>query len=852
MSHFEEHDKTSEPPAEETPRGIGEPCRLLFEGAFEGIVLADVDTGVIGDCNQAFLDLTGWERSELIGRSLASIHPQKDDTPLPGPDGGAHLPEEEGHVIDSLILTKSGAIKEVEVKAHPAAPEGSGMILRFYRDVTAERTLSREKQTGLALLSVLNGEGSVHDLARDLTLFLREWSGCEAVGIRLRQGDDFPYLETRGFPPQFVEDETSLCVSGPDGEPLRDCRGDVILECMCGNILCGRVDPDLPFFTPFGSFWTGSTTDLLAATTEEDRQSHTRNRCNTEGYESVTLVPLRYRGEVLGLLQLNDRSKGKVTREMLSFLEGISEQIAVALLHKRHGDALKQRTAFLEALINASKDGIGVVDEKGRTLLRNRALVEILRIPLDSIDDNDVRKERGYLKGLAKDPERFVESIEYLYAHPDETMLDEVEFTDGAVVERYSSPVLGEDGTHFGRIWMVRDVTERRKAAEAVMRSEERYRLLFDSASDALFVHLIDENGRHGHFIEVNEAACSRLGYSREELLRMSPADINTPEGFKAVTAIHPALMKEKHALREGTHLTKDGREIPVEVHTHLFELQGKLVVLAVARDVTERKNLESQLLQARKMEAIGTLAGGVAHDFNNRLSVILGFGKLVQTGMGENDPLRAYVDDMMRSAEKAAVLTRSLLAFSRKQRIALEAHDVNDVVRAATSLLERLVSEDVAIRLDLASEKLVALVDDALLDQVLMNLASNARDAMPAGGTLTIQTQKAVLGEEFREAHGFGQPGAYVLLSVSDTGVGMDASTMERIFDPFFSTKGLGKGTGLGLASVYGTVKQHKGYVTVSSAPQQGTTFSIYLPLVEGEGPSEGAVREEEPPSLS
>ena len=842
MSHSEKRKKRPEQPREEAPGGIGEPHRRLFEGAFEGIILADQGTGVIRDCNQAFLDLTGWERSELIGRSFAPIHLQKDE-PLPaGLDLREHLPEEEGSIIDSSIFTKSGEVKEVEVRTCPDASGSPSMTLRFYRDVTAERTLLREKQTGLALLSVLNGEGSIRDMARDLTLFLHEWSGCEAVGIRLREGDDFPYLETRGFPPHFVEAENSLCVISPEGQPIKDCSGDVILECLCGTIICGRANPELPCFTPFGSFWAGSTTDLLATASEEDFRGRMRNGCNREGYESVTLVPLKYHGEVLGLLQLNDRGKGKVTREMLAFLESVSEQIAVALFHKRGGDALKRRTAFLEALINTSKDGIAVVDEKGRTLLRNWKFVEIMHIPPDVIDDEDIRKVREYLRGMTKDPDHFVQAIEYLYAHPDERLVDEVEFTDGSVVERYSSPVRGDEGTYHGRIWMVRDVTGKRRAADALTRSEERYRVLFDSVSDALFVHSIDADGKAGLFVEVNEAACRRLGYSREELLCMGPADVNTPEGYRAVVAMHASLLKEKHRLREGTHVTKDGREIPVEVHTHLFELQGKPVVLAVVRDITERKNLEAQLLQARKMEAIGTLAGGVAHDFNNRLSVILGFGKLVQTGMGEDDPLRAYVDDIMKSAEKAAALTRSLLAFSRKQRISLEAQDVNDVIRAAMKLLERLVSEDVVIRPVLADEKLVVLLDEALLDQVLMNLASNARDAMPGGGSLLIRTEKAVLGDEFREAHGFGQPGAYALISVSDSGVGMEASTMERIFDPFFSTKGVGKGTGLGLASVYGTVKQHKGYVTVSSAPQQGTTFNIYLPLVEGGTGEEGS----------
>ncbi len=259
------------------------------------------------------------------------------------------------------------------------------------------------------------------------------------------------------------------------------------------------------------------------------------------------------------------------------------------------------------------------------------------------------------------------------------------------------------------------------------------------------------------------------------------------------------------------------------------------------SQDITKRKEaeeensrLQAQLLQAQKMEAIGTLAGGIAHDFNNILTVIMGFANLARMSVAEDDRLRPYLDQILISSERAADLTQSLLAFGRKQKITLAPRDINDVVRNASKLLVRLLHEDIELKLKLTEKTVVADADLAQMDQVLMNLATNARDAMPNGGFLTIGTDVAVLDETFEKTHGFGRPGAYVRISVSDTGVGMDERTMTRIFDPFFTTKEVGKGTGLGLASVYGIVKQHNGYITVTSALLEGTTFNIYLPLVE------------------
>jgi len=242
----------------------------------------------------------------------------------------------------------------------------------------------------------------------------------------------------------------------------------------------------------------------------------------------------------------------------------------------------------------------------------------------------------------------------------------------------------------------------------------------------------------------------------------------------------------------------------------------------------------------------VGTLAGGVAHDFNNILTVIMGLGNLMQMEIDKDDIHRAYIDQIVASSERAADLTRSLLAFSRKQRITLEPHKVNGVVTSTAKLLTRLLPEDISLSMDLTGKDTSSLLDVSQIGQVLMNLATNARDAMPHGGSLTITTDRAKIDKNFTKTHGFGRTGEYVRLSVSDTGIGIDDSTMKRIFEPFFTTKEVGKGTGLGLASAYGVVKQHNGYVTVSSIPFKGTTFDIYLPLIDTPSPQEAPTTRE------
>jgi PAS domain S-box-containing protein len=517
--------------------------------------------------------------------------------------------------------------------------------------------------------------------------------------------------------------------------------------------------------------------------------------------------------------------------------------------------------------------------------------------------------------------------------------------------EMISTPQI-QGGKILGILSIARNITGRKRMEKSLQESEAKYRDLFENAND-----LILSVGPDGTFQYVNRAWRETLGYTKEDVARLTLLDIIHPDSrIDCVEAFQRIVAGEKIDRIGATFVTKDGRPILVEgsincstvdgrptatraifrnitehrrseefiknvletvdegfivispdfriasvnkaycsklklplhdiigkhcyeishhisspcyesgedcavrrtfetgephssVHTHfdkegipiytevksfpLKDSQGKIIsVIEIHNDITEKKKLEEQLRHAQKMEAVGTLAGGVAHDFNNILTAIIGYSSLMQMKMDENDPLRPSVDSILASTERAANLTQSLLAFSRKQVIAPKQVDMNTIVRRVEKLIERLIGEDIEITQVLRGEPLPIKADAGQIEQVLINLATNARDAMPQGGKLTIETGIVEMGNEYVKEHGYGKLGKYAHLTVTDTGTGMDKNTVERIFEPFFTTKSTGKGTGLGLAIVYGIVKQHNGYINVHSVPGIGTTFNIYLPL--------------------
>jgi two-component system, cell cycle sensor histidine kinase and response regulator CckA len=385
---------------------------------------------------------------------------------------------------------------------------------------------------------------------------------------------------------------------------------------------------------------------------------------------------------------------------------------------------------------------------------------------------------------------------------------------------------------------------ERKSAEESLKESEEKMRLLSATAADPIV--MIDDEGAIAYW---NPAAERTFGYQAQEVMGKSLHLLLAPKRYHDAFRSGFARYRETgngpaigRTLEMGA-VRKDGTEVPVEVSFSTMVLKEKRHAIGIIRDINERKQLEEerikieeQLRQAQKMEAVGQLAGGIAHDFNNILTAIIGFSTLMKMKLADDDPLHMEIDQILASSDRAANLTRSMLAFCRRQIMTPRPTDLNDIIREGNIFLQRVISEDVELRTALADAPLNIFADSAQIEQVLMNLATNARDAMPHGGTLVMETSSTMIDDHFISTNGYGKNGMYAMITVADTGSGMDEETSRRIFEPFFTTKEVGKGTGLGLSVVYGIVKQHEGYIICDSEPGRGTTFRIYLPILDEE----------------
>ncbi|MHB0877109.1 MAG: PAS domain S-box protein [Anaerolineae bacterium] len=1242
----------------------------------------------------------GRKAGELAGRPVAEVGGDELFAETLRPLLDRAFSGETVTLLSERFHPPAGSRKYLEGSCLPLpGAQPAQFVAAILRDVSDQVQRDRERTLLVELLRLLDRPSSTEELARDITEVLHTHSGCEAVGLRLSDGTDFPYYETHGFPAEFVLAERHLCARDQAGAVLRDDDGNPLLECMCGNVIRGRFDPSKAFFTESGSFWTNCTTDLLATTTEEDRQSATRNRCNGQGYESVALIPLRSGGETLGLLQFNDRRRGMFSLQYIHALEHLAISLAAGLARRRFEEAKRAADARLASITEHSLDGFVITDTDGTILSWNRAQAEMtgisaaeatglplwevqLRamlperrnaISVDRVRQADLEMLRGVDSGerencsfewpvvradgeqrlmqstmfpvlgerrhllctisrdvteqrraeeALRESERryrqlFQQSIsgfalhEYLPATDDKpadyrflevntafermtglrreallgrTVRQVMPGVEPLWIERYGRVATSGEPEQFdgysadlGRYFEVRafspqrgqfavlfeDVTQRKAAERALQESEERVRreltailepggesgapelvdiidrqavqsligdlcnltgvavamldqkgevlvaagwqdictqfhrinpeacancresdtvltdgvpsgtyklyrcknsmwdlatpivvggrrignlyvgqFFFDdevinveafrrqaqrygfdeqaylaalervprlsrhkvdrvmgiytklagmvaslshsnlrlvralSERDSLLVEVRRSEERYRVLVEnagqavfvvqesiikfANPRATEFIGHSRERLLGAPISEFVHPDDRSLVLGRHrqrlqgsslpstyvfrvihasdemrwvelsavliewegkPATLnflsditerkRAEEALTAGQQRFRTLAEtIPLGIvetdiegcveyvspaYLRVFGLTGKEVVgsllwelgedggalrtyfrrlaherpapqpwygrgrtkngrlldlrvdwayrhnpqdqvdgfITVMTDITSQRQLEAQLLQAQKMESVGRLAGGVAHDFNNLLTAISGYAEFVLEELDPNTRARVDIQEVLRNAERASSLTRQLLAFSRKQTMAMRPVDLNTLIVDLGKLLRRLIGEHIDLVLQPGESLPEVHADPAQLEQVIVNLAVNARDAMPGGGQLTIATSATRLPANVASSRPDLPQGAYALLRVSDTGGGMDAEVLAHLFEPFYTTKAPDKGTGLGLATVYGIVTQHGGHITADSRVGEGSVFSIYLPLV-------------------
>ena len=533
-----------------------------------------------------------------------------------------------------------------------------------------------------------------------------------------------------------------------------------------------------------------------------------------------------------------------VFRTAFKFLAVLLEnRMQSRALQSRNEELLKevsQEKSLVHAVLDTLPVGVWVADASGKILMGNNAGEKIWGGTRYVGIDQYIQ-----YKAWWPDTGKRVEAEQWAVARvlkTGETFIEEeidIECFDGTLktILNSAAPILDEERRIIGAICVNQDITDRKRAEEALRESEEQYRNVFDN--HAAVKILLDP--ATGTIIEANKAAVDFYGWPHEQLRGMKIQQINTLSAEEIAKELQK-VQNEKQIHFEFRHRRADGSIRDVEIYSSEIDVKGKKFIHSIIHDITDRKRVEAereklqgQLLQSQKMESVGRLAGGVAHDFNNMLGVIIGHTEIALEEVDPSQPLYADLQEIRKASERSANLTRQLLAFARKQTVAPRILDVNDTVTGMLRMLQRLIGEDIDLAWLPGADLWPVRIDPSQIDQILANLCVNARDAIDGVGKVTIETQNTAFDEAYCADHMGFHPGDYILLAVSDNGCGMNKETMEKLFEPFFTTKETGKGTGLGLATIYGIIKQNNGFVNVYSEPGEGTTFKIYLPRHAG-----------------
>jgi PAS domain S-box-containing protein len=766
--------------AEEELRDSERQYRLLFQSNPNPMWVFDLETQAFLEVNEAAIQYYGYSRAEFLKMTIGDIRPPEKNgirRVSPVPDTGRGLIWKH--------RKKNGTLIDVEVIWSPMAFQDRFAALTMAVDVT-ERRQSEHQSMAFSKLS--------HGLSSATT-------AAEAAAIICDASEAlFPWTD-------FALD-------------LYDSSRDAVTSLLNITTIEGRRAEIPPSPQP-------QTVNALIRRVIEKGAELVEPRKSGEFAAPTMLAPIRKGEKVIGLLLIQNHHAGSYSKNDLEMFQTLADQCGGALERLRAEQDLRESQHRFRDLFENSPDAIFVEDMDGTVLDVNFAACVLHGMTRDQlIGKNGVNDlvppawresaREGFQK-LAAGKLSWVEGESLTVngrAVPVEVRAGRIELS--------GKPAL---------LLHVRDITDRRTAAAALQSSEALFRSVWENSVDGM--RLVDENGT---VLAVNDAYCKLVGMDVQSL-EGKPFTIvyatseNWDDMLKELRDFFAA--REHQHKRQQQHALHDGRTVVLEITDSFIEVEGRpLLMLSLFRDVTVQKRLEEQLRQSQKMEAIGQLAGGVAHDFNNILTVIHGHASLLLSS-GLDDTSARSAQQITQAAERAAGLTRQLLTFSRRQLIQPKRLDMNKIVGNTTDMLGRILGEDVSLQLNYSHSPAMVEADAGMVEQVLLNLAVNARDAMPRGGQLTVRIAIVDVNESHVQRHPEARMGRFVCVSKTDTGCGIAPENLPRIFEPFFTTKEVGKGTGLGLATVYGIVKQHQGWVEVDSTVGKGSTFRIFLPFV-------------------
>jgi len=767
--------------AEEELRRSEKQYRLLFQGNPNPMWVFDLEKLAILEVNEAASQHYGYTREEFLGMTLADLRAAERPVHVPkNPPSPAALPEAGAQGLVWRHRRKDGTEMDMEVNWSPLAFRGKLAALTMATDVTIRRRTALQN----AALGSLSHHLSAVTTAAEAAMFI-----CEAAD-ELFHWDDFSLDLHAAERDEMV---SLLSITTLDGKRVELPPAP---QPKPANALVRRV--------------IACGAELVA----DDTQNST-----------TMIAPVRKGKNVIGVLFVRGRRSCSYSERDLATLQMLADQCGGALQRVRVEEELRQSQRRFRDLFQNSPDAIFVEDLQGRVLDANAsacALHGMAREELigrNALEDlvPPARREaaRGEFQRFASGSLTWIES-ESLRA-------------DGRVVPVEIRATRVEYDGQPALLFHVRDITERHAAEVTLRNSETLFRSVWENSADGM--RLTDENGL---VMATNEAYCRLVGLPSEQL-EGKPFTVvyAAAADWEALLRQHRELFRAGAAPEKRVHETvlHDGRHVVWEIADSYVASGGKpRLLLSLFNDITAQKRMEDQLRQSQKMEAIGQLAGGIAHDFNNILTIILGHASLLTTS--RLDP-KALVSarQIKQASERAAGLTRQLLAFGRKQIFNPRPLDLNQAVSKMSDMLGRLLGEDIALQIDFASRPAVIEADASMVEQILLNLSVNSRDAMPRGGQLGIRIDDVLVDAEHARRFADARPGEFIRLSHVDTGCGIPSENLPRIFEPFFTTKELGKGTGLGLATIFGIVKQHNGWIEVESELGHGAAFHIYLP---------------------